>query len=1331
MRRALRWIGRGVAALVATAIVLVVVLFAGANTQPGRAVVAKLVPRLTGGVVAIHGLSGRFPDRLKATEVSLRDKDGVWAKIDGLDLDWEPLKLAQRTIAVDRLSAARITVLRRPVSSGASSSIPLALNIDALHVGRLDLAPAVTGTAASIALDGSAEIRASREEKVALAVNGIGTPGSYHLTAHLGAADLAVSLVGQEPAHGLVSAVAGLPDLGPLSVDGSFSGPRSAVGGQVRLAVGPARLSAHGTLDLERHSVDLTAAATAPAMTPRPDVAWQSIAFKAKIDGPFARPAVSATLDIAALQAAQASVARIAGGITGDAGVLHGQATLDGLRIPGPRPNLLAAAPVQVAAEVRFDRPDRPVRFSLKHPLLTAAGSAATSGQQRGELTLTLPDLAPLAAAAGLDLKGRAALDLRAAIDGATTRLDAHGTVGIIGGTAPAPALIGDKAHLTLAATASGSNVTLSRFAIDGREISVAAAGDIGAEQVTLDWRVALPDLTSVVPSLAGELDLHGRAAGPIHDIAAVTDLTGKLGPTGRPPGPITARAELRGLPDRPAGRITADGMILGAPLRLALAGLRSSAGGLRLAVERADWKSAHAQGAFTLAAGARFPLGRLDLRMTRLDDLRPLIGQPLAGTIAASLTTAETDGHQRADLHLAADNLGVAGTKTGGRTELSATIADPLLNPVLTSRVVASGRAAGGITATAAIDLAGPEDALKLNVQSEIHDPKRGDIRFAAGGTVDAVTRVAALSRLQTVWKGENLHLLAPVRVGFGNGLSVDRLVLGLGRATIEANGRLSPTLDLRVTLHNLSPEIAAAFAPGLAIDGTVRGDARLTGTPQRPIGRIQLAAAGLRLRNGPGRTLPAASLTASADIAGSDARIAARLTAGPSASLSVDGRVSTATSGPLAMHAAGTLDLAMFNPVLTAGGRRAAGKIAFDGGVGGSLSAPRISGTAQLADAAIEDFGLGVHITGVTGRVETTGTTVRVLSLEGRAGPGTIAIGGNIDLAAPRMPVNLTITARNARPLATDLLTANLNADLSLRGAALGGLVLLGRVDVLEARIGIPKSMPASVPVLAVRLAGAPPPPPPALPPAVGLDLTVAARHVVIRGRGLFAELAGSIKVGGSTAAPQPLGSFHLVRGNLDIAGQTLTFDTGEVGFNGGSLTDPSLNFVVNSQTQTMNASLTIGGTASHPKVTLTSTPEMPADQALARMLYPNSNGSASPLQLAAIASSLAELSGASAGPGLLGGLGQRLGLEQLSVGTTANGSSALQAGRYVAPGIYIGAQQGAGGNSSQAKVEIDIAKGLKVVGTVGNGANATPGATPAESAGTSLGLKYQLQY
>ena len=169
MRRALGRIGRGIAGLVAVVIVLVGVLLAGANTQPGLAIMARLVPRLTGGLVTIRGLSGRFPDRLKAEEVRLRDKDGVWARVDDLELDWEPLKLAQGAVAVDRLSAAQVTVLRRPLPSGASSSRRFALDIRALHVHRLNLAPPVTGTAASLALDGSAEIGATGNGHVVLA----------------------------------------------------------------------------------------------------------------------------------------------------------------------------------------------------------------------------------------------------------------------------------------------------------------------------------------------------------------------------------------------------------------------------------------------------------------------------------------------------------------------------------------------------------------------------------------------------------------------------------------------------------------------------------------------------------------------------------------------------------------------------------------------------------------------------------------------------------------------------------------------------------------------------------------------------------------------------------------------------------------------------------------------------------------------------------------------------------------------------------------------------------------------------------------------------------
>lgn len=1332
MRRAFKWIGWSIAVLVVAPAVLVLLVLVGANTPPGQTLIARLAPQLTGGLVTIEGLSGWFPDRLNAARLSLHDDKGIWAKVDDLNLDWYPLRLLTGDIAVHRIAATKIAVLRSPESSGSSSGLRFAIDIDALHVGRLNIAPAVTGTAASLALDGSGAITATKLGHITLVAKGVGAPGEYHLDARLGAADLDLRLIGQEPSHGLVSKLAGLPDLGPLSIDGAFAGPRSGVAAKLGLGAGALRASAHGSIDLEHQSADLAVTATAPAMTPRPDLSWQSIALDAKIDGPFKKPAASGTLDIAALKAAGASVADIAANIQADSGAARLRAAFAGVRIPGVQPDLLAASPLQVTAEVRLDQATRPIRFSLAHPLITADGEAVTAGSLDGKLKVDLPNLAPLAMVAGLDLQGHAVLNLTGANQNGTTRLNADGAVGITGGRAPVPALIGDSAHLAVSVAATGSNVTVSRFEIDGRKIKASAVGSLGAKNLALNWQLALSDLTSALPTVAGALRLQGRVNGAADDLAATVDLLGTLGPIGKPTGPISANARLHGLPGKPAGSITAQGVLAGSPLELALAAIRGRDGGLKVTIEHADWKSAHAQGTLALAPGARFPLGQLDLGMARLADLRPLIGQPITGAIAASLVTSETSGHQRADMRVEGRDIGLAGAASTGRAELTTTILDPLSHPALDARVVAGAKLASGIGASVQIVLAGPEDAFRLKADAELRNAGSSNLRFATAGTVNAETRVAALSTLQAIWKGENLHLLGPARIGFGSGLTLDHLRLGVRQGVIEANGRVSPTLDLTVAMRNIPADLAAAFAPGFAVDGVLHGDGRFTGTPTRPEGKIRLAAAGLRLRSGPGRVLPTANVTASAEVAGTNARIDARMTAGPSANLSVSGQVATGPSAPIDLHASGALDLAILDPLLTASGRRVKGNVSLDARVGGTFREPRISGGARLAGGAIDDFPLGVHITNITGLVEAARSTVRLSNLRGQAGPGTLGISGSVDTSGRGLPVNLQITARNARLLASDLLTAALNADMSLRGEALGKLAVGGKIDVLHADIGIPKRMPVQVPVLAVRVAGEPPPPPPAPPPAIGLDLTVTTHEVIVRGRGLFAELAGSVKIGGSTAAPQPLGSFHMVRGNLSVAGQTLNFNKGEVGFNGGSLTDPSLDFVATSATNAMSASLSITGTASNPKITLSSTPELPQDEVLAQLLFHRSSTSLSPFQLAAIAGSLAELSGATSGSGdPLNGIRERLGLEQLSVGTGTNGSAALQVGRYVAPGVYLGAAQGAGSNSSQAKIEIDIAKGLKAVGTVGTGTNATPGATPAESAGTSLGLKYQFDY
>src|SRR5665213_78003 len=99
----------------------------------------------------------------------------------------------------------------------------------------------------------------------------------------------------------------------------------------------------------------------------------------------------------------------------------------------------------------------------------------------------------------------------------------------------------------------------------------------------------------------------------------------------------------------------------------------------------------------------------------------------------------------------------------------------------------------------------------------------------------------------------------------------------------------------------------------------------------------------------------------------------------------------------------------------------------------------------------------------------------------------------------------------------------------------------------------------------------------PPPAPGPDLALDLTIdAPQQVFVRGRGLNAEMGGTVRLQGRTTNLIPSGGFTLRQGDFSMAGQTLTFSTGQVSFDGGSLTDPSLNFTATTTAGDVTATL-----------------------------------------------------------------------------------------------------------------------------------------------------------
>jgi translocation and assembly module TamB len=217
--------------------------------------------------------------------------------------------------------------------------------------------------------------------------------------------------------------------------------------------------------------------------------------------------------------------------------------------------------------------------------------------------------------------------------------------------------------------------------------------------------------------------------------------------------------------------------------------------------------------------------------------------------------------------------------------------------------------------------------------------------------------------------------------------------------------------------------------------------------------------------------------------------------------------------------------------------------------------------------------------------------------------------------------------------------------------------------------------------------------------------LDMKVTApRRVIVFGRGLDTEWSTDFQVTGSINDPVVRGTATLVRGDLDLAGRRFAFDTGSIRFDGPIRTS-RVDFSATRSATDINATVRITGTPMAPKFTLESTPALPQDEILARVLFGRSASQLSALEAAQLAAGLAQLAGGQAGFDPAGLLRQATGLDRVAVGASG-GAATVQAGKYLADNVYV--QLGAGGvGGAGAEVEWEPRPGLSITsGAQANG-------------------------
>jgi translocation and assembly module TamB len=1335
MRRALKicaWVMGGLALLTLT---LGGALFVAGNTDAGRAMIENVTHRLTSGHVSLSGLGGSFPEHLTIEHLQLSDDRGVWLRAERVSLDWSAAALLARRLQIYTLSAATVDMERLPEASssahrGEDVSIPR-IDVGDMKVDLLRLGPRLAGAPASLQLRGNAHLRSVRDMLVSATAHRIdgdsGGGGGYALQLRFDPKRMDAALTLHEPAGGPLENLLQLPGLGALAATVNLNGPRAAERLELSIDAGALRGRAQGTLNLEALSADLDFAFDSPALTPRPGLAWEHASVHGRWHGSVKAPRADGHIEVDQLRLPGGTqLASVVGDFTADsgAGALH--ALVGGLRI-GPQPKLLEDSPVKIDAVMRLDAAARPLDVSASHRLFSlhaSAETAETAGRRNASFELRLPDLSPLAAIGGQHVRGSALIQAQLHDDAKATHVTLDASAALRVGAEIWSGAVGDRATLQLSGTLTDRSIALESMKFTGHAASLAASGEVSRpptvpgsqapRALRAQWDLNVWDLKSLSPAVAGTLRASGSMNGPITALVAEAQLESTLSVRDSPSGTLSAAIKVRGLPSSPSGTFAAQGLLDGAPVHVDVAVERAPSGVFRALIHRADWKSAHADGDIDVAPATMQTHGQMRLAVGQLADLRDLLGMNVAGSLAGTVALHPDQGRTQAQLHLDARDL-----------------------------------AAGQFIGNAQLSAEGAADALGFKLDLQIPNLRGAAASLSASGSFDLQARAITVTGAVANYHGQDAHLLSPARIALANGVSVDALRIGAQKAVLQLDGEVLPALDVRASLRQVQPSIINVFAPGLLASGTIEAQAQLQGRLASPTGRVELSATGVSLADDAAFGLPPLDLHGTAQLTGATATIDAQLVAGTASRLSVTGQAPLGVDGALDLKISGNLDVGTINPLLEARGQHAAGELKVDATVAGSVAAPRIDGTVNLAQGSVRDYGRGLSLTDITAAIVGSEGTLQIKSLTAAAAPGTVSMTGMVGVLKSGIPVDLKIKADNAQPLVSKLVTANLDADLHVTGTARARLDIEGSVHLNRTLIGIPNGLPPNVAVLDVRRRGKTVTAVPDKQLAIGLDVTVhAPQEILVQGRGLDAEMGGELHVSGTTDAPLVSGGFDLQRGSFSLAGSNkLNFTAGRVSFNGAGLKykiDPTLDFTAQTTVADATATLRITGLADAPQFEFTSNPAKPQDEIMSLLLFGVPASQLSGLQLAQVGVTLATLSGVGGDSGLnpLVKLQRSLGLDRLTVGPgatnpgiptgagTQNSGASIEAGRYISKRIYIEAKQSTAG-TSQFEADVDLTKHLKLQTRLGNGTASVQGTTPENDPGSSVGLLYQFEY
>ena len=807
----------------------------------------------------------------------------------------------------------------------------------------------------------------------------------------------------------------------------------------------------------------------------------------------------------------------------------------------------------------------------------------------------------------------------------------------------------------------------------------------VGPARAALTLTGALAHLNADLKASLGQGRLIDRPTSGLTLAAAATDITGL----------IAAHATLGGEIDRH-------------PLQASANLAKSADGGWAVDKLSLDLASVHLAGAVTVGPD-KLAKGAVSLDAGDLDDLSALVLTKLSGALHAKIGAAAAGAQQNFAIAATSDSFSF------GANRFSGLKADLALSDAYGAKIVS------GALAVAGANVAGQAVAnVKLSAKPQADASDLDLSLFARGVEIKGHGRLTAsptvsleFASLSAAGNGQRLTLTRAATLAFGpDGFDLKNLSLAVNAGRLTADGHVGSALQVKAAATALPLSALDLAVPGLGLNGVADGEASIAGTPSAPSGSWRLRIKGLTAPQTRSVGAPAIDVTASGALGAGRTSLNVAATAGVASALRVTGSAPLGAGGALDLRIAGKLDAGLANSVLGVGGRHVAGALAIDAAVQGSFAAPQGRGSMTLSQGAFSDEQTGFKLTAIDAQVAVAGAAARIDRFQGATpNGGSVAASGDVRLdPSAGFPGSIRLIGKRAQVASTDVVAATADFTLDVTGALAHTPKIAGRIDVVSMDIAVPERFAgASAPIPGTRhlnpgatararlalaakdkagaAGGA------AVQATLALEVSAPAR-VFVRGRGINAEFGGNLELNGAAADPKVTGGFDLRRGALSLLGKRLDFTRGRVQFHGDAM--PELDMLADIAAADITAHIAVTGPASKPSFAFTSTPSLPQDEILSRVLFQEPSGSLSAFQAIQLANAVASLTG---GGDAFERLRKSLGVDSLDVGTGASGGPSVGISKAINERLSVGVTTGARPEDNGVSMDLDVTKHVRL--------------------------------